>query len=745
MRAVLVDPQPERAERVRGVLEGLGVTATVASDWDAVALEPPPDVVIVAADLAAQHPAPPGIPLPLPESVVRLALLPEGHGHTPEFLAAGFHGLLYEPVTSIEVARALALARALKQSVTDAAQERQERLQALRMLDTELLLLVELSPSWLPHGLARLQRLLAVPAIAVWEWQAESDSLRCIEQVGLSPAAITAAELTSRRRGQLVLTEFTTASVQPTMIAQEASHVLARLALDDGQPVFQTIAFPFRESTRLQGCITFSFVRDRPYHPDDLPLYDAASALVRSALALARLRHETLTSQRLFTDVADQLSIGIIVCTTNGIVTFCNHQAQLLLGEPGIVPGQPFPPRWRMLLDLDWDELAKRPAGSSPQPLRARVRGAGGRWQALEGAVRVVELPDRWGRTWAPHFLLSLNDVTQTERYVLELELLHELTQMVAERRDLEAAFRLVAQRLHDTFGYAYVGLGVLSPDGQRLIGQTFYADGEIAFNEWQVSRGVTGRAIRENRSLLIPDVWHDPDYFPPSPEMVMQSEVVAVLRRDGVPIGVLNIESALGHQLDESDLRLAEQVAAHLELLMGQLELTERLARQAMTDPLTGLANRRALLYHLERLSRVPGKRAALLLIDFDGFKQLNDQYGHLVADAILQQAAERLTRSLRPHDLLARYGGDELAVLLEDVSEGDAREVAERLRRAIAAQPFTADDTPVTLTISLGIARFPEHGQTPDALLHAADTALYRAKAGGRNRVVMADIAEG
>jgi two-component system cell cycle response regulator len=109
------------------------------------------------------------------------------------------------------------------------------------------------------------------------------------------------------------------------------------------------------------------------------------------------------------------------------------------------------------------------------------------------------------------------------------------------------------------------------------------------------------------------------------------------------------------------------------------------------------------------------------------------------------LQQAAERLTRSLRPHDLLARYGGDELAVLLEDVSEGDAREVAERLRRAIAAQPFTAGDTPVTLTISIGIARFPEHGQTPDALLHAADTALYRAKAGGRNRVVMADIAEG
>ncbi|MCS7050483.1 MAG: diguanylate cyclase, partial [Thermomicrobium sp.] len=298
-----------------------------------------------------------------------------------------------------------------------------------------------------------------------------------------------------------------------------------------------------------------------------------------------------------------------------------------------------------------------------------------------------------------------------------------------------------VAERLQREFGYGLVGLALLSADRTRFVGRAVRVEGGLTYHEWRADRGVTGRAVRENRAQLVPDVREDPDYFAPQPDLPMESEVVAVLRRDGEPIGVLNIESRRGHRLEQEDLRLALNVAVHLELLMRQVELTERLEQQALSDPLTGLPNRRALLEHLGRAMRDRNlESVVVILVDFDGFKTLNDQRGHLFGDAVLQAVAQRLAQSLRPSDLVARYGGDEFAVVLREVPLPVAKEIAERLRQSVARAPVSVGDEEIALTISLGMAAYPEHGETPEALLRAADEALYAAKRHGGNTVVLA-----
>jgi diguanylate cyclase (GGDEF)-like protein len=124
-----------------------------------------------------------------------------------------------------------------------------------------------------------------------------------------------------------------------------------------------------------------------------------------------------------------------------------------------------------------------------------------------------------------------------------------------------------------------------------------------------------------------------------------------------------------------------------------------------------------------------------SLVLLDIDHFKPLNDEHGHQIGDDVLRQVAAVLGETARTIDVPARYGGEEFAVVLPECDRAEAAMVAERLRSAIEQA-----DTIVKITVSAGVATFPEHGATPEALIRAADDALYSAKDSGRNRVVAA-----
>ena len=182
--------------------------------------------------------------------------------------------------------------------------------------------------------------------------------------------------------------------------------------------------------------------------------------------------------------------------------------------------------------------------------------------------------------------------------------------------------------------------------------------------------------------------------------------------------------------------------VAEAFNRMAAQVELSQAsLEELSLRDPLTGVWNRRALDMRMEvetDRSRRHGRCLSVIMLDLDHFKSINDQYGHEVGDAVLRQVAQMLEGIIRPTDHLSRYGGEEFVAVLPETPLPGARILAERLREQIGSTAIEiSKKVSLRVTLSAGIATFPEQGDTAGALIHAADKALYEAKKAGRNRV--------
>ncbi|MFP4597271.1 MAG: GGDEF domain-containing protein [Persicimonas sp.] len=176
--------------------------------------------------------------------------------------------------------------------------------------------------------------------------------------------------------------------------------------------------------------------------------------------------------------------------------------------------------------------------------------------------------------------------------------------------------------------------------------------------------------------------------------------------------------------------------------------DFQQRLLDSAIRDPLTGLYNRayfdRQAASEL-RYARRHNTRVGLILFDLDHFKEVNDTHGHLAGDAVLEQLGAALTETIRVEDFMARYGGEELAMICRGLTAEQTFRAAERLRQMIAQTVCTYEDLRLNITASAGVASFPETpANSLDELIGAADEALYRAKAEGRNRTCQAPTAE-
>lgn len=215
-----------------------------------------------------------------------------------------------------------------------------------------------------------------------------------------------------------------------------------------------------------------------------------------------------------------------------------------------------------------------------------------------------------------------------------------------------------------------------------------------------------------------------------------------------GQPAGVFFLRTTSEDPpLNQRDVEFAEQViraaVAALEraydlenAILGQ----EQMRQLAETDPLTAVYNRRALMEKLEQEMDRAARYATRLtgmMIDIDNFKQINDTYGHLVGDKVLKQLASLLRRELRSVDIVARYGGEEFVVLLPETTVAESRNFAERILKRVATYDFGEPGRPVRVTISVGMASYPdERVSDGQSLLRLADSHLYRAKSDGRNR---------
>ena len=250
-------------------------------------------------------------------------------------------------------------------------------------------------------------------------------------------------------------------------------------------------------------------------------------------------------------------------------------------------------------------------------------------------------------------------------------------------------------------------------------------------------SEGICKQALRSGKPVMVNDISQAKGYLQGFAET--QSELCIPLVSFGQVVGALCLESDRLNAFDEGDVPALESVADICANAIQNAHYFEGVRRMAYVDGLTGVFNRRyfetRIAEEIERARRYSGAMS-LIMIDIDHFKQLNDEFGHLMGDDVLRQMSTIFTQNVRKADVACRYGGEEFAIVVPEISAEDAFGVAHKLRKTIQNHPFPGVPRPIT--ISAGVASYPANGVTRDELVKAADEALYAAKQAGRNTVV-------
>ncbi len=264
--------------------------------------------------------------------------------------------------------------------------------------------------------------------------------------------------------------------------------------------------------------------------------------------------------------------------------------------------------------------------------------------------------------------------------------------------------------------------------------------------------RGFGESEVRRLRSVLVSDKPFDLETYD-SLALVSEGELHGALRELDIECGPTLLVPIRGREtevgviwlfvgeqgLDEGLLERTRLVAGHAELALHNAERYHHAKERAFVDDVTDVYNARFLLQATEReiqRSERYEKKLSVLFLDLDRFKLVNDRYGHLAGSEVLRRLSRVLQDCIRQVDTLARYGGDEFTVLLADTGSKEGTVIAERIRRTVEETLFEGGrGRPIRLTISIGVATYPQHATDRDSLLDAADKAMYRAKSLGRN----------
>lgn len=328
-----------------------------------------------------------------------------------------------------------------------------------------------------------------------------------------------------------------------------------------------------------------------------------------------------------------------------------------------------------------------------------------------------------------------------------QLELRHELLNLstaLLSTLDQEDVFALITSMLKQMVEFDTMDIRLFDEDARELVAiyaRDENADEMLGFRS-SIDEGVSGWVFRHNQAQLVNDMDHDPRavFVPGTEEGEPQASIIVPLNVRGKVTGVLSIDRLHGRTFDENELEPVKLFANMAAIAIQNARTYEDMERQAISDGLTGIHNYR----HFRDTLKATVSRAerydetfCLLMMDLDHFKTVNDTIGHQAGDDVLRAVADVLRSCSRESDYQARYGGEEFVMLLPQTGLSEASTLAERVRAQVAEMNAGPG---LRVTMSIGVASFPDSAGDSDGVLAAADAALLRAKARGRDRVCLA-----
>ncbi len=337
-----------------------------------------------------------------------------------------------------------------------------------------------------------------------------------------------------------------------------------------------------------------------------------------------------------------------------------------------------------------------------------------------------------------------VRSLVRLKRMMEELRLREEICGRFGSREaEAGAAEEVGSARimLLEERGFAAARLAdTLAPIARSVIRAETCAEATAAL-DGSVELVIASLSMPDGDTLRLVSQWRATEAYRQLPILLLANEGDLPLLAKGLDLGA---NDYLVRPVDRNELLARARTQFRRRRLHDRLrENYRRSLSLALTDELTGLYNRRYVLAHMDELvARINdgGPDATVMMFDIDHFKSVNDRHGHPAGDEVLRQLAARTLRGVRSVDLVARLGGEEFVVVMPETNLAAAAVAAERLRHAVAAEPFLLRDSGIALpvTISIGVAATEHGGETVDTLLKRADEALYAAKNGGRNRVV-------
>jgi diguanylate cyclase (GGDEF)-like protein len=339
------------------------------------------------------------------------------------------------------------------------------------------------------------------------------------------------------------------------------------------------------------------------------------------------------------------------------------------------------------------------------------------------------------------------------------LRVFHEVARALTSTLELDSLLRSIMTKMEEFFGPEHWSLLMYDEETSELYYALSAGLDETLLRGLRLGpgEGIAGYVAATGIPLVVPDISADQDwsrYAAAHPELNLRSIACLPIRHGSRTLGILQLNNSELNLLPESSIALLRVLCDYAAIALENARHVKLIQHLSITDDCTGLFNARHLYTLLEeeikqytvdptlRVVSIVQPHFSLLFLDLDRFKSVNDEHGHLVGSRLLAEVGNVLKRTLGPNHAAFRYGGDEFVAMLRGLDKPAATVLSQRVLESIRENEFlSGNGLSLSLSASLGLATFPQDGATLHDLIRSADTMMYAAKEGGRNRLVVAD----